>query len=136
MIPGMTLLRLLVGGLLVSTAIHYTDNWLSVDNYAPSTGLIADNPGLVPVAWVLFAIVGVLGYRAYVRRPSTAAHVLLAIFSVSGISTFGHLIYEGNDFAAWQWASVLADGLLGLALLAFTLWSAARVRPQAVSVSP
>ena len=42
---------LLVGGLLVATAIHYTDNWLSVEDYAPETGLIPDNPWLVPVAW-------------------------------------------------------------------------------------
>jgi hypothetical protein len=132
---GMTLLRVLVGGLLLSTAVHYTDNWLSVEDYAPRTGLIADNPGLVPVAWALFAVVGILGYRAYARRPSTGAHLLLAVFSVSGISTFGHLFYEGNDFAAWQWASVLADGVFGLAVLAFALWSAARVRPTAPAPS-
>jgi hypothetical protein len=131
----MTLLRLLVGGLLVSTAVHYTDNWLSIEDYAPRTGLIADNPATVPVAWVLFAIVGVLGYRAYVRAPSTRAHLLLAVFSVSGISTFGHLFYEGNDLAAWQWASVLADGVFGLALFAFVLWSASRVRPAAPAAS-
>ena len=127
----MTLLRLLVGGLLVSTAIHYTDNWLSVEDYAPETGLIADNPWLVPVAWVLFAAIGIAGYRAYARGPSTTAHVLLAVFSVAGISTFGHLFYEGNDFAPWQWASVVADGVLGLAVLALALWSASRVRPAA-----
>ena len=127
----MTALRLLVGGLLVSTAVHYTDNWLSVEDYAPRTGPIADNPGLVPVAWALFAVVGVLGYRAYARGPSTGAHLLLAVFSVAGISTFGHLFYDGNDFAAWQWASVLADGVFGLAVLGFALWSAARVRPAA-----
>jgi hypothetical protein len=34
------------------------------------------------------------------------------------LSTFGHLLYDGNDFAAWQWASLLADGVLGLAVLA------------------
>ena len=129
----MTLLRWLVGALLVSTAIHYTDNWLSVEDYAPETGLIADNPWVVPVAWALFAAVGIAGYRAYARGPSTKAHLLLAVFSVSGISTIGHLFYEGNDFAAWQWASVLGDFVLGLALLAVTLWSASRVRPAAAA---
>ena len=126
----MNVLRVLVGALLVSTAVHYTDNWLSIEDYAPSTGLLAENPGLIPVAWALFAVVGILGYRDYRRAPSTRAHLLLGVFSVSGISTFGHLLYSGNDFAAWQWASVLADGVLGLALLAFALWSAARVRPS------
>lgn len=126
-------MRALVAALLVSTAVHYTDNWLSVEDYAPPTGLLADEPWLIPIAWALFAAVGVWGYREYRRGPSTRAHLLLAVFSVSGISTFGHLAYEGNDFAAWQWASVLADGVTGLALLGFVLWSASRVRPAAVS---
>jgi hypothetical protein len=128
---GVNLLRVLVAALLISTAVHYVDNWLSVEDYAPSTGLLAENPGLIPVAWVLFAAVGLAGYREYRRGPSTRAHVLLAVFSIAGISTFGHLAYDGNDFAAWQWASVLADGVTGLAVLAFTLWSAARLRPAA-----
>jgi hypothetical protein len=131
----MTLVRVLVGALLVSTAVHYTDNWLSIQDYAPRTGLLADNPGLIPVAWALFAAVGVLAYREYARGPSSRAHVLLGTFSVAGISTFGHLLYEGNDFAAWQWASVLADGVLGLAVLGFALWSAARARPAAPAPS-
>jgi hypothetical protein len=125
----MKALPILVGALLVSTAVHYTDNWLSVEHYAPRTGLLADNPGLIPVAWALFAIVGIAAYRDYRRAPSTRAHLLLAAFSIAGISTFGHLFYSGNDFAAWRWASVLADGVLGLSVLAFALWSAARVRP-------
>jgi hypothetical protein len=124
-------LRLLVAAVLLSTAVHYTDNWLQVEDYAPTTGLLAENPGLIPLAWVLFAAVGIAGYVEYRRAPSTRAHVLLAVFSLSGISTFGHLAYSDNDFAAWQWASVLADGVTGLAVLAFTLWSASRVRPAA-----
>ena len=131
----MRALQLLVGGLLVSTAVHYTDNWLSIEDYAPREGLIAENPGLVPVSWVLFAVVGILGYRAYRRGPSTRAHVLLAGFSVAGTSTFLHLGFEGNDFSAWQWVSVLSDGLLGLAVLGFALWSAAQVRPPAAAGS-
>ena len=129
----MSLLRVLVAGLLLSTAVHYTDNWLSIEDYAPSTGLLADNPGLIPVSWALFAIAGIAGYREYRRAPSTRAHLLLGVFSVAGISTFGHLFYSGNEFAAWQWASVLADGVLGLALFAFVLWSAAARRQPALS---
>jgi hypothetical protein len=127
----MTLLRVLVGALIVSTAVHYTDNWLSIEDYAPREGLIADNPGLVPVAWVLFTILGLAAYREYRRGPSLRAHLMLAGFSVAGLSTLLHLPYEGNSFVAWQWVSVLADGVTGAAVLAFALWSAARARPAA-----
>ena len=131
----MNVLRLLLAALLISTAVHYTDNWLSMEHYAPTMGFLPDNPWLVPLTWTLFAAVGIWGYREYNRGPSTRAHVLLATFSVSGISTFAHLAYEGNDFAAWQWVSVLADGVTGLALLAFVLWSASRVRPPAAAAA-
>ena len=130
-------LGLLVGALVVSTAVHYTDNWLSVEDYAPREGLIAENPGVVPVAWVLFTLLGVVAYREYRRHgPSLRAHLMLAGFSISGISTFGHLLYEGNDFTAWQGASVLADGILGSAVLAFALVSAARAKPERRTASP
>jgi hypothetical protein len=131
----MKALPFLVGALLVSTAVHYTDNWLSIDRYAPTTGLLHDNPGLIPLSWALFAAVGILGYRDYRRAPSMRVHLLLAGFSIAGISTFGHLFYSGNDFAAWRWVSVLSDGVLGLSVLAFAVWSAARVRPAAASAS-
>jgi hypothetical protein len=130
----MRTLPVIVGALLVSTAVHYTDNWLAIGDYAPRSGLLPDNPWLVPVAWVLFAAVGVAGYREYRRRgPTTRAHLLLGTFSVSGISTLLHLLYEGNDFVAWQWVSVMSDGILGLAMLGFVLWSASRVRPAAAA---
>lgn len=124
-------LRGLVIALLVSTAVHFTDNWLRVEHYAPREGLIADNPWLVPIAWVLFALLGVAAYRSYVRAPSLRAHLMLAGFSIAGISSLGHLLYEGNDFAAYQWAFVLSDGAIGATVLAFTLWSASRIGPVA-----
>jgi hypothetical protein len=118
-----TLLRVLVAALLVSTAVHYTDNWLQIEDYAPETGLLVDEPWLIPISWALFAAVGIAGYREYSRGPSLRAHVLLAVFSLAGISTAGHLLSDGNDFAAWQWVSVTADIVTGLAMLAFVLWS-------------
>lgn len=130
----MTALRILVGALLVSTAVHYTDNWLAIDDYAPRSGFLPENPWIVPLAWIGFAALGVAGYREYARRgPTTRAHLLLGLFSVSGISTLLHLLYDGNSFAAWQWVSVLSDGVTGFAVLAFALWSAARVRPAAAA---
>ena len=132
--PGMTgMARLLVGALIVSTAIHYTDNWLRIEHSAPREGLLADNPWLIPIAWALFALLGVAAYRSYARAPTLRAHLMLAGFSIAGISSFGHLFYEGNDFAAYQWAFVLSDGLIGSAVLAFALLSAGRVRPAPVA---
>ena len=51
-------LRVLVAALIVSTAVHYTDNWLRIEHYAPREGILADNPWLIPIAWGLFALLG------------------------------------------------------------------------------
>ncbi len=123
--------RVLVAALIVSTAIHYTDNWLRIEHYAPREGILADNPWLIPIAWGLFTALGLAAYREYRRAPSLRAHLMLAGFSIGGISSFGHLFYEGNDLAAYQWAFVLSDGIIGAAVLTFALWSAARTRPAA-----
>ena len=125
----MGVLRLLVGGLLVATAVHYTDNWLSIEDYAPREGFVADNPGVLVAVWLGFAVFGVLGYRELRGSPSVRASLLLAVFSASGLITLTHLRFEGNDWSAWQWASVVIDGVLGLALLitAFAWLRAARV---------
>jgi hypothetical protein len=131
----MKALPIVAGALLVTSAVHYTDNWLSIEDYAPSSGLLADNPGLIPLSWLLYAVVAVVGIREYRRAPTTRAHVLLAIFSTSGIVSLGHLTYEGNSWATWQWASVLTDCVLGLLLLGLVLRSAARVRPATASTA-
>ena len=61
----MKALRIVVGALLVSTAVHYTDNWLSIDDSAPRSGLLPENPWLMALAW----------------------HLVLGLFSVSGTTT-------------------------------------------------
>ena len=131
----MKALPIAAAALLATSAVHYTDNWLSIEDYAPSSGLLADNPGLIPLSWVLYAVVAVAGIREYRRAPSTRAHVLLAIFATSGIVSLGHLTYEGNDWAPWQWVSVLTDCVIGLVLLGLVIRSAARVRPAAASAA-
>ena len=115
------MLRLLVGALIVSTAVHYTDNAFAIEHY-PGT----EPGGAVGVVlfWIGFTASGLLGYRLYERGREPLAQVLLAVFSYSGISSLGHYLSEGGSrLAAWQHVSISLDGLIGFAVLGFAIWS-------------
>lgn len=114
------LLALLLAAEIASTAIHYGDNWLEIGDYPGSNKL----PGAasVPIAWVLLTALGLIGYRLYKNEQSRRAHLLLVVYSATGISSLAHFIY-GAPVHAFQVVSVGIDGLTGFAMLTFAIWS-------------
>jgi hypothetical protein len=123
-------LRLLLAASILSTAVHYTDNFVNVADF-PQPGWV-DRP-VVAIAWVLLTAVGLLGYRLYTRGRFFAAHALLAVYSYTGLSSLGHYLY-GTPDPVLRNLSIVADGLTGGAILAFVVWSAAR-RPTGGTVA-
>lgn len=115
-------LRLLLAAGILSTAVHYTDNVVNVDDF-PQPGWV-DRP-TVWIAWVLLTAIGLLGYRLYTRGNFFAAHGLLAVYSYTGLSSLGHYLY-GTPEPFLRNLSIVADGLTGAAILAFVVWSASR----------
>jgi hypothetical protein len=113
-------LRLLLVAAIVSTAVHYTDNFVNVDDF-PQPGWV-DKP-VVAVSWLLLTAIGLLGYRLYANGRFFAAHALLAVYSYTGLSSLGHYLY-GTPDPLLRNLSILADGLTGGAILAFVVWSA------------
>ena len=118
-------LRLLLGAAIVSTAVHYTDNYVNVDDF-PQPGWV-DKP-VVVVSWLLLTAIGLLGYRLYADGRFFAAHALLAVYSYTGLSSLGHYLYGVPDPLVRN-VSIVADGLTGGAILAFVIWSASRRSP-------
>ena len=115
---------------LVSSAIHYTDNTVAIEAY----------PGplpawLIAVSWFLFTAVGVLGYvqfRAGRYGPAAAA---LAWYSISGLVTLGHYTEDTSGLTTLRHVSIVFDGVVGTAVLAFAVWcwrSLRRSAPAAV----
>ena len=120
--------RLLAGLLAAAVAVsvaHYADNYFNYSDF-PSDGPIPDpSKGLVGASWFLFTAAGIAGYVLFRRAPSTLALTLLAFYSGSGLVGFGHYSVPGAfDMPALRQAHVVADILLGLAMLAFVMWAA------------
>jgi hypothetical protein len=127
----LTVLKAIIAASVISTAIHYTDNFVQVGRFQGLGG--KSDPTFIRIAivlgWPLLMRAGLLGYRRYRERRYREAYVGLATFSFAGISTFGHFIYGSPNLSPFFYATLFTDGLTGLSVLAFVLWSAIAVSP-------
>jgi hypothetical protein len=110
----------------VSTALHYTHNFVKVDEY-PGGGSTVVRVGIV-LLWPALTAVGWYGWRLYRDGRFYAAHVCLALWSFLGISTLGHFVAGDPDIPAFFYATIFTDGLSGIAMLAFVVVSARSLR--------
>ena len=110
----------------VSTALHYTHNFVAVDSY-PGGGHTAVRVGIV-VLWPLLTAVGWYGLRLYRAGRLYPAHVCFAAWSLLGISTLGHFLYGSPHIPPLFYATLFTDALSGFAMLAFIVVSARSAR--------
>jgi hypothetical protein len=125
------LLQVLLGVAILSTAVHYTDNYVAINDF-PQPGYVAE--WNIIASWIVLTAVGLLGYRLYTQERFFPAHACLAIYSYTGLSSLGHYLYGGMD-PVMRNVSVVLDGLTGASILAFAIWSAATVRPRGGTVA-
>jgi hypothetical protein len=126
--PRQTLLAVLIGLGILSTAIHYTHNFVAADSYPPigSFGSLAYQVGIV-VAWPLCTALALLGYRAYAQGRDRAAQFALLGYVPLGLTTPLHFLGGTPDIPAFFMATVFTDFLTAFAILLFALWIG---RPQ------
>jgi hypothetical protein len=127
----LTVLKAIIAASVISTAIHYTDNFVQVNRFQSLGG--SSNPTLVRITivfiWPLLTWIGLIGYRRYRERRYQEAYVSLAVYSITGISTFAHFLFGSPDLSPFFYANLFTDGLTGLCVLAFVVWSAITVSP-------
>jgi drug/metabolite transporter (DMT)-like permease len=124
-----TVLKVLIIACIGSTAIHYTDNAISIDKYPPSDTV---NAQVVVLTWLLVTPAAFLGYRLYANGRRLLAYGALAVYSFVGLSTPGHYTSGSfGDFAWWRNVSIISDGVAGATIVAFVLWSALIAREWA-----
>src|SRR3954447_23438008 len=127
----LTVLRVLLAVAIAESFVHYLDNTVHYSDYtgpnppAPSSWIAQ---WMIPVSWILFTVVAVLGYRRFREGRFTQAAAYLAIYSVSGLISIGH--YQAisfGDLSVFQNTFVFLDIALGTAVLGFAIWTARRL---------
>jgi hypothetical protein len=116
-------LRLILGFSIVSTALHYTHNFVAVEDYPGSgTGIQV----AIVLSWPVLTVVGLYGYRLYAAGRFREAHLCLLLYAPLGLLTPAHFLSGEPDVPTVFYITIFTDGLAGLAVVGFVAWSAAR----------
>ena len=130
----LTVLKTILAAGILSTAIHYTHNFVAVNRYPGPKDLYTVARVAIVVAWPLLTWIGLTGYRRYREQRYREAHVCLAVYSLTGLATLGHFVFGNPHIPAFFYATLFTDALTALAVLAFVAWSANIVAPPAERV--
>ncbi|HEU4481140.1 MAG TPA: hypothetical protein VFS18_04580, partial [Actinomycetota bacterium] len=118
--PSVRTVGLAVAASVAVTAVHYTDNYVSIDDY-PQPGYI--NQELVALAWILLTLIGVAGYLFYRDRKPLAGVSYLLVYSYTGLSSLGHYAYgSSGDFTTKMHVLIWTDGIVGAVVALCALW--------------
>jgi hypothetical protein len=106
---------------VVSTSIHYTDNFLLFEKYPQPEWITLPS---IYISWIILTAIGFAGYWLYRNKRFWLAYVCLLIYSLTGLSSLGHYFYGAmSEFSGKMHFFIWTDGLTGLAVLGFTSWS-------------
>ena len=119
------MLRAILAFSIVSTAAHFTHNFVEIDQY-PQSDLVSDGAVQVAilVSWPLLTALGLFGYRLYRAGRYPIAHACLLGYSLLGLTTAGHFLQGNPDIPAFWYATIFTDVIAGFALVAFVTASA------------
>jgi hypothetical protein len=118
----LSLLQAILAAAILSTAIHYTHNFIEVHRYpGPHGAFDTITRVLIVIVWPLLTAIGLMGYRRYSEGRHDEARIDLAIYSTTGLVTLGHFIFGSPHIPAVFYATLFTDALTGLAVLAFAL---------------
>lgn len=115
------LLKVLLLASLITTFIHFTDNYLNFEHY-PQPAWIT--PAGVYRSWIIWTVSAIVGFGLYQRGQFGWSYLCLVFYSFCGISSLGHYLYgHMSEFSPKMHFFILADGIAGFAILGFTIWS-------------
>ncbi|MDP9237036.1 MAG: hypothetical protein M3P30_06505 [Chloroflexota bacterium] len=107
---------------IVSTAVHYSHNYVEIAHY-PASSLASSETIrlLILVVWPTLTAIGLLGYWLYARHAPGACACLM-LYSILGLVTLGHFTSGSPHIPPFFYATIFTDAAAGVAVLAFAAW--------------
>jgi hypothetical protein len=125
----LTILRGIMVFLTVSTLVHYTHNFVEIDQYPKSFIPNWVTQVGVFVTWPVFTAFGIAGYRLYKQGRYRTAHACLITYSFVGWLTLGHFTAGNPDIPPFFYATLFTDALGAAMVTAWVVWSMRSLDP-------
>jgi len=114
-------LKLILLASIISTAIHFTDNYRFIEQYPQPVWITAPS---IYQSWIILTVTGIIGYWLYKFRKFWSAYLCLSIYALTGLASLGHYLYGSlSQFSLKMHLFIWMDAITGLAVLGFVVWS-------------
>ncbi|GAX36413.1 hypothetical protein NIES3585_24440 [Nodularia sp. NIES-3585] len=121
-VKGQKWLKILLIASIISTGIHFTDNYLFIEQYPQPDWITAPS---IYQSWLILTAVGITAYWLYKYGKFWISYCCLFVYSFTGLASPGHYLYGSlSRFSAKMHLLIWTDGLTSLAILGFIFWSA------------
>jgi hypothetical protein len=123
---GVRALRLIIAFNLLSTAVHYTHNFVMADMYPPVPVLFPTALSYqigIAIFWPLLTALGLWGYWLYKVGETRRPRWMLSAYAMLGFTTLGHFMGGNPDIPPFFYVTLFTDFLAGSALLVFVAWT-------------
>ncbi len=131
----LTVLRGILVFSVLSTAIHYTHNFVEIDSYPDDLVPAWMTQVAIVTAWPVLTLAALHAYRLFRDSGSSPrVHVLLGAYSIIGLSTPAHFLDGSPDVPLYADATIFTDGLAGLLVAGWVIASIRASAPVRTSV--
>ncbi len=118
---------------VVSTAVHFTHNFVEIEEYPSSSIPDWAVQVAIVVSWPIFTWIAVRAYRLWARGDVRGARPLLVAYGLWAMVSLGHFTSGNPDIPAFWYATIFTDVLAGALVLAFLAVAARRPRRRAAA---
>jgi hypothetical protein len=117
------ILKWILGFGIVTTAIHFTHNFLEIEDYPPSD-LIPNwvTQTAIVVSWPIFTAIAIRSYQRYASGDRGGARTGLWAYAAWTLFSLGHFTEGNPDIPPLFYATIFTDALAGVLVAGFLLY--------------